>query len=63
MKLRTTFADFYARYDVLFEVCGGIALAALAYADRMPFWLILVLISIRQITGMIGMRHEQKKAE
>lgn len=48
--------EFYSRPDVVFETIGALAVAMLAYADKLPFWLVLVLLVIRQAGGVKGMK-------
>lgn len=48
--------QFYARPDSVFELLSAIAVALLAYAELLPFWLVLILVVIRHIGGVKGMK-------
>lgn len=46
---------FYRRYDVLFSFGGVLIGSFLLYADRMPWWGLAALVTVREAFGFIGM--------
>lgn len=59
MTLKDLLKSFWARKDVWFSFGGMLMGSLLIYADRMPWWLLALLVTLREIFGFVGMTKNQ----